>query len=250
MSGHQRYRLRTGPSHRQDPPQGAASVLSSLWRRGRRGHSTCISAIGRRARSSSGPREPAWIATLPTARSSAWPDGPGSPSGSAHTASGIRSSLPHQFRRRRAPSRRPGGRQPRRSPNDDALRPRPGLARPPRHLHCGDLPGRRLRGELDGGGGRYRALVTHVPAGYRATGATPLSADRAGRLPGLLWRPRAWDGGGSGSPSVTRGPGNDAPELRSGPWAIRAAGSPVGAPAQASPAESARCCIHGEGSDP
>jgi integrase/recombinase XerD len=33
-----------------------------------------------------------------------------------------------------------GSRQPRRSPHDDALRPRPGVARPARHLHRGHVP--------------------------------------------------------------------------------------------------------------
>ena len=57
-------------------------------------------------------------------------------------------TLRHAFitaasRCRRPAPRRPGSRQPRRSPHDDALRPRPRVPRPARHLHRRRLPRRR-----------------------------------------------------------------------------------------------------------
>ncbi|HEX2063139.1 MAG TPA: hypothetical protein VHE80_01820, partial [Acidimicrobiales bacterium] len=77
------------------------------------------SARERRERSSSAPRADGWTATPPTGPSSGLPGERESPSGSARTASGTRSSPAHSTRG--CPSRRSRGRQPRRSPHDDAV---------------------------------------------------------------------------------------------------------------------------------
>jgi integrase/recombinase XerD len=60
--------------------------------------------------------------------------------GTPHLASRV-----HNRRARcwRAAARRPGGRQPCRSPDHHALRPGPSLTRPARHLHRGHIPRRR-----------------------------------------------------------------------------------------------------------
>jgi hypothetical protein len=71
-----------------------------------------------------------------------------------------------------APAGRAGGRQPRRSSDNHALRPWPGVARQRRHLRRCHLPGRRLA-VMVAADGRYRVAVTPGPAGHVAPAVAP-----------------------------------------------------------------------------
>jgi hypothetical protein len=152
----------------------AASMPSFLWHLERYGRSICTSASGARVRSSWGPRVDAWTATPPTAPSSAWPAVRESPSGSALTASGIRSSPPPwtpawPFATSR---RRPATPIPARPCATTEAGDR-STAQTPRHLHRGHLLRRRFPLAARR---RYRAPVTLGPAGYRAASAPPCRA--------------------------------------------------------------------------
>ena len=121
----------------------AASTSPSRSHRGPPGRWTCTSVSAAAGRSSSPPTGGGWTAPPPTAPSSGWPGGPGSPSRSPRTACATRSSPPRSTPASplRDVQEAASHADPR---DDDALRPRPPVAGPARHLRRRRL--RRRRG--------------------------------------------------------------------------------------------------------